>query len=72
MLCIRLDFGVGPRRIPQCLFNLIEAEPEPSVRAVLGHCLFGYIHPYSDGNGRKARFLMNVLLASGGPDCNSR
>jgi hypothetical protein len=48
------------------LFELIEAEPEPSVRAVLGHWLFGYIHPYPDGNGRMARFLMNVLLASGG------
>src|ERR1019366_2985028 len=48
------------------LFDLIEAEPEPSVRAVLGHWLFGYIHPYADGNGRMARFLMNVLLASGG------
>jgi Fic family protein len=33
---------------------------------VLGHWLFGYIHPYPDGNGRMARFLMNVLLASGG------
>lgn len=48
------------------LFDLIKAEQEPSVRAVLGHWLFGYIHPYPDGNGRMARFLMNVLLASGG------
>lgn len=48
------------------LFDLIESEQEPSVRAVLGHWLFGYIHPYPDGNGRMARFLMNVLLASGG------
>ena len=48
------------------LFDLIEAEPESSVRAVLGHWLFGYIHPYPDANGRMARFLMNVLLASGG------
>jgi len=48
------------------LFDLIEAEPEPSVRALLGHWLLGYIHPYPDGNGRMARFLMNVLLASGG------
>src|SRR6059036_1537133 len=47
-------------------FDLLEKEPEPSVRAVLGHWLFGYIHPYSDGNGRMARFLMNVMLASGG------
>ncbi len=28
--------------------------------------MFGYIHPYPDGNGRVARFLMNVMLASGG------
>jgi hypothetical protein len=48
------------------LFDLLEGEPEPSVRAVLGHWLFGYIHPYPDGNGRMARFLMNVMLASGG------
>ena len=47
-------------------FDLLENEAEPGVRAVLGHWLFGYIHPYSDGNGRMARFLMNVMLASGG------
>jgi fido (protein-threonine AMPylation protein) len=47
-------------------FDLLEKETEPSVRAVLGHWLFGYIHPYPDGNGRMARFLMNVMLASGG------
>ncbi len=47
-------------------FDLLEKEGEPSVRAVLGHWLFGYIHPYPDGNGRMARFLMNVMLASGG------
>ena len=48
------------------LFDLLEKETEPGVRAVLGHWLFGYIHPYPDGNGRMARFLMNVMLASGG------
>ncbi len=48
------------------LFDLLEEEPEPAVRAVLGHWLFGYVHPYPDGNGRMARFLMNALLASGG------
>jgi hypothetical protein len=48
------------------LFDLLETEQEPSVRAVLGHWMFGYIHPYPDGNGRMARFLMNVMLASGG------
>jgi hypothetical protein len=48
------------------LFDLLESETEPAVRAVLGHWLFGYIHPYPDGNGRMARFVMNAMLASGG------
>ncbi len=48
------------------LFELIERESEPAVRAVLGHWLFGYVHPFPDGNGRIARFLMNTLLAAGG------
>lgn len=48
------------------LFDLLAKEPEAAVRAVLGHWLFGYVHPYPDGNGRVARFLMNVMLASGG------
>jgi Fic family protein len=48
------------------LFDLLKEESEPSVRAVLGHFMFVYIHPYMDGNGRIARFLMNVMLASGG------
>ena len=48
------------------LFDLLKEETEPAVRAVLGHFVFTYIHPYMDGNGRIARFLMNVMLASGG------
>src|SRR6266705_1763824 len=47
-------------------FELLEAEAEPQVRAVLGHFVFVYIHPYMDGNGRLARFLMNLMLSSGG------
>ena len=48
------------------LFDLLEGEPDPFVRAVLGHWLIGYIHPFFDGNGRMARFVMNAMLASGG------
>lgn len=50
------------------LFELLKEEPEASVRAVLGHFIFTYIHPYMDGNGRVGRFLMNIMLASGGYD----
>ncbi|MCG7980749.1 MAG: Fic family protein [gamma proteobacterium symbiont of Clathrolucina costata] len=47
-------------------FDLLRDETDPSVRVVLGHFIFVYIHPYMDGNGRIGRFLMNVMLASGG------
>jgi hypothetical protein len=48
------------------LFEMLEKETEASVRAVLGHFIFVYIHPYMDGNGRMGRFIMNAMLASGG------
>ena len=47
-------------------FDLLRNETESSVRVVLGHFMFVYVHPYSDGNGRMGRFLMNVMLAAGG------
>ena len=48
------------------LFELLSEETDPAVRVVLGHFVFVYIHPYTDGNGRMGRFLMNVILAAGG------
>jgi len=48
------------------LLDSLQSEQQAIVRAVLGHWLFGFIHPYMDGNGRMARFLMNVMMASGG------
>lgn len=50
------------------LMNLLVNEPDARVRAVLGHFFFGYIHPYMDGNGRTARFVMNTMWLSGGYD----
>ena len=47
------------------LMELLESEDNAIVRAVLGHFFFVYIHPYMDGNGRTARFLMNVMLVTG-------
>ena len=54
------------RDLMPAFFSLLQEEEEPAVRAVLGHFFFVYIHPYIDGNGRTGRFLMNVMLASGG------
>ncbi len=68
---IRRSMHVPPSReavrdLMPALFELLREEPEPSVRVVLGHLVFVYIHPYMDGNGRMGRFLMNAMLASGG------
>lgn len=54
------------RDLMPTFFDLLREEEEPRVRVVLGHFVFVYIHPYMDGNGRLARFLMNVMLAAGG------
>ncbi|MFK7969862.1 MAG: Fic family protein [Bacteroidia bacterium] len=56
----------GIRDAMPVLFELLKQERHPGVRAVLGHFIFVYIHPYMDGNGRMGRFLMNVMLISGG------
>ncbi len=68
---IRRSMHVPPRyeAVRDCMpvfFDLLREEPESSVRVVLGHFVFVYIHPYIDGNGRIGRFLMNVMLAAGG------
>jgi hypothetical protein len=68
---IRRSMHVPPPReaVRDCmpeLYELLANETEPAVRVVLGHFVFVYIHPYMDGNGRMGRFLMNVMLASGG------
>ncbi len=68
---IRRSMHVPPRHeavrdgMP-AFFDLLREEPEPSVRVVLGHFVFVYVHPYMDGNGRIGRFFMNVMLAAGG------
>ncbi len=43
------------RDLMPAFFSLLNDEEEPSVKAVLGHFYFVYIHPYIDGNGRPGR-----------------
>ena len=68
---IRRSLHVPPNReavgdAMPVFFDLLRAESDPAVRVVLGHFVFVYIHPYMDGNGRMGRFLMNLMMASGG------
>jgi len=68
---IRQSMHVPPRReavrdAMPAFFDLLHEEKEPSIRVVLVHFIFVYVHPYMDGNGRMGRYLMNVMLASGG------
>jgi len=68
---IRNSFHVPPPKdaVIDCMetfFALLKEEDVAAVRAVLGHFMFVFIHPYTDGNGRTGRFLMNTMLASGG------
>ena len=54
------------REMMPALFDLLIEEKNAAVRAILGHFMFVYIHPYFDGNGRMGRFIMNLMMASGG------
>lgn len=54
---IKRSMHVPPNReavrdLMPAFFDLLEEETEASVRVVLGHFVFVYIHPYIDGNGR--------------------
>ena len=60
---------VSGEAVPELMsvfFELLKEERDPAVGVVLGHFAFVFIHPFSDGNGRTARFLMNLMLAAGG------
>lgn len=50
----------------ETMFERLRKETDPIAAAVLGHFFFVYIHPYRDGNGRMARFLMNLLASRSG------
>jgi len=58
--------------VPELMKNLVEwleknlREYSPIEQAALFHYKFVYIHPFSDGNGRAARLLMNSILMKNG------
>jgi Fic family protein len=60
-----------PEMVPQMMSDLVDwynkkrLELHPVVLAAIFHYKFIRIHPFGDGNGRMARFLMNMILQSG-------
>ena len=68
---IRKSMHVPPasEQLMDCMSAIkecIDEEESFVVKAILGHLFIGYIHPFIDGNGRTARFLMNFLFIIGG------
>jgi hypothetical protein len=71
----QLVFLTGSKHVPPHFDHILDGldalkeclltEPDAFVNAVMAHFLVGYIHPFMDGNGRIARFTMNVMLAEG-------
>ena len=60
---------LNPDAVPDAmstLSDLMMKEESALVCAILGHFFFVYIHPYMDGNGRTARFVMNSQLVTAG------
>ena len=47
-------------------FELMKSDENILSKVILGHFIFGFIHPYIDGNGRISRFIMNSILVSYG------
>jgi len=60
----------SPRKVPALMTQFIEqinrVSGTPLIRATLAHLDFVTLHPFPDGNGRIARFLMNLALLGEG------
>jgi len=46
--------------------ELMQESENPVLKSALAHLHFVSIHPFSDGNGRTARLLMNLILLQNG------
>lgn len=60
--------GVSPESkiiemLEQSLFVLNNEDIDIFIRIAVFHYLFGYIHPFYDGNGRTSRFISSSLLS---------
>ena len=62
-----LHVGLHPKKIRAALEQLLSLMQSPEIpdvySAILGHCIFEYIHPFYDGNGRTGRYLLALYLS---------
>ena len=63
-----INEGIEPEariieEMDQALDVLNDESREPLLRIALFHFLFGYIHPFYDGNGRTNRFISSYLIS---------
>jgi Fic family protein len=61
------DRGVEPDKVDAAMSDFVKAfnsqtKSTPLFNAIVGHVHFEKIHPFSDGNGRTGRVLMNMAL----------
>ncbi len=59
-----------PEVVPKVMGRVLEwlrnSELEPVRKSAVFHLLFEVVHPFTDGNGRVGRILMNAVLIEGG------
>lgn len=63
-----IHHGVQPEskiiEMMECMLAFLENEEvDVLVRTAVSHFLFGYIHPFYDGNGRTNRFISSSIIA---------
>ena len=54
------------RTMELALAFLNDEDYDPLIRAAAFHYLFGYMHPFYNGNGRMTRFISSYILAKNG------
>jgi Fic family protein len=62
-----MDRGVEPDKVDAAMSDFVKSfnsqtKSTPLFNAIAGHVHFEKIHPFSDGNGRTGRVLMNMAL----------
>lgn len=66
-----IHMGTRPEMVPSLMGQLMEwahqSKIHPLIKSCIFHYEFVYIHPFSDGNGRTARFWHTLMLSKWEP-----